>query len=294
MIESPRRGGTQLSRTRLSRRRPLLTLVGAVFALALLVAGPAAAVPPGGPSANTPGTSAALSPTSLKAGDKISFRLRGFPAGETVSVKIDDGQECGQAAVHGACVVYKQRISSGSTYGSFRVPKDLKPGSHTLRFLASKVVKGGGGGTKGYTLRSPSFTIVAKQKSTSNNSNTANTTNTTSNNTTSNNTSSIAPTTTAPASSTAPSASSSPSASKKKKKAKDKAKKKAKEKKAAQAGTTTMVSGEAGVVAPAPVTAVVTGAGLSVAQAIGVGGGAVGLAALVGGLTAWWRRGGLG
>lgn len=275
MIELTRRG------------RALLTLVGAVFALALLVAGPAAAVPPGGPSANTPGTSVALSPTSLKAGDKISFRLRGFPAGETVSVKIDDGQECGQAAVHGACVVYKQRIGSGSTYGSFRVPKDLKAGSHTLRFLASKVVQGGGGGTKGYTLRSPTFTVVAKQKSSASTSNNSTTTNTTSNNS-----SSTAPTTSAPSAATTASSTPSPSASKKKK-AKEKAKKKVKEKKAEQARVTT-VSGEAGMVAPAPVTAVVTGAGLSVAQAIGVGGGAVGLAAVIGGFTAWWRRGGLG
>ena len=281
---------TELSRRRplLKRGRRLLALTGAAFALALVVAGPAAAVPPGGPSANTPGTSAAVSPTSLKAGDKISFRLRGFPAGETVSIKIDDGKECGQAAVHGACVIYKQRISSGSTYGSFRVPKDLKPGSHTLRFLASQVVKSGGGGIKGFTLRSPSFTIVSAQKSApKTNTNSNNTTNTSSNPTTS-----TAPTTSAtPTATSSATSSPSPSATKKQQK---KAKKKAKEKAKKKAGVETIVTGEAGVVTPAPVSAVVTGAGLSVAQAIGVGGGAVGLAALVGGLTAWWRRGGLG
>lgn len=240
-------------------RRRLAATAGAGFTLALLLAGPASAVPPGGPGANTPGTSAEVSPTSLSAGDKISFTLQGFPAGETVNIKIDDGEVCGKAAVHGACVVYKQKISSGTTAGSFKAPKELKPGTHTLRFLASKPIKGSGGGIEGFTLRSPEFTIVSGQKSSSS---------------------------AASQSSSAPS----PSATETTKKASEAPKEK-KEKKASAAEP---VSGEAGVVTPEPVTAVVTGSGLSVAQAIGIGGGAVGLAALIGGLTAWWRRGGLG
>ena len=240
--------------------RRLAATAGAGFTLALLLAGPASAVPPGGPGANTPGTSAEVSPTSLSAGDKISFTLQGFPAGETVNIKIDDGEVCGKAAVHGACVVYKQKISSGTTTGSFKAPKELKPGTHTLRFLASKPIKGSGGGIEGFTLRSPEFTIVSGQKSSSSSSSSP-----------------------ASQSSSAPS----PSATKKAGEA-------PKEKKEKKASAAEPVSGEAGVVTPEPVTAVVTGSGLSVAQAIGIGGGAVGLAALIGGLTAWWRRGGHG
>lgn len=246
-------------------RRRLAATAGAGFTLALLLAGPASAVPPGGPGANTPGTSAEVSPTSLSAGDKISFTLQGFPAGETVNIKIDDGEVCGKAAVHGACVVYKQKISSGTTAGSFKAPKELKPGTHTLRFLASKPIKGSGGGIEGFTLRSPEFTIVSGQKSSSSSSSSANQSSST----------------------PSPSATEATEATKKASEA-------PKEKKEKKASAAEPVSGEAGVVTPEPVTAVVTGSGLSIAQAIGIGGGAVGLAALIGGLTAWWRRGGLG
>lgn len=282
-------------------RRWLLLAVGSL-ALLIMVGAPATALPPGGASPNTPGTSASLSPTSLEAGDKISFKLQGFPAGETVNVKIDDGEECGEAAVHGACVVYKQRISAGSTIGSFKVPKDLKKGSHTLRFLATENVKKDGKvvGTLGYTLRSPAFTIVAAEKSSTTKSSNGSTKSSTSNGRTSGSTTdeddtestttssaspSATPTATASSSSTPKP---SPSASKKK------SKKKASSTKteASAAPSTRAGDGDAVPITPEPVSAVVTGAGLSVAQAIGVGGGAVGLAAVVGGLTAWWRRGG--
>ena len=226
-------------------RRKVAAAVGVGFALALLLAAPASAVPPGGPGADTPGTSAEVSPSSLSPGDKISFTLRGFPTGETVNIKIDDGEVCGEAAIHGACVVYKKKIGSGSTVGSFRLPKDLEEGAHTLRFLASEEIEGSGGGINGFTLRSPEFTIVAANQESQ-------------------------PESSQPASQSV-------------------------EQKASKAPKTKKAnSDDAAIVTPAPVTTVVTGAGLSVAQAIGVGGGAVGLAALVGGLTAWWRRGGLG
>ena len=243
--------------TRSTVRRKVAAGVGGGFALALLLASPVGAVPPGGPGADTPGTSAEVSPTSLSPGDKISFTLRGFPAGETVNVKIDDGEVCGEAAVHGACVVYKKKISSGTTSGSFRAPKELKPGSHTLRFLASKPIKGSGGGIEGFTLRSPEFTIVSDQKSSQSNS------------------------TEKQSNSTETVSSSSTSKDEKSKEKED-------------STAETVSTGDAAMVTPEPVTAVVTGSGLSVAQAIGIGGGAVGLAAVVGGLTAWWRRGGLG
>ncbi len=235
-------------------RRKVAAAVGVGFALALLLAAPASAVPPGGPGADTPGTSAEVSPSSLSPGDKISFTLRGFPTGETVNIKIDDGEVCGEAAIHGACVVYKKKIGSGSTVGSFRLPKDLEEVAHTLRFLASEEIEGSGGGINGFTLRSPEFTIVAANQESQ-------------------------PESSQPASQSV----------------EQKASKAPKTKKASEAPKTKKAnSDDAAIVTPAPVTTVVTGAGLSVAQAIGVGGGAVGLAALVGGLTAWWRRGGLG
>lgn len=249
--------------------RRLAAAAGVGFVLALAYAGPASAVPPGGPGADTPGTSAEVSPTSLSPGDKISFTLRGFPAGETVNIKIDDGEVCGESAVHGACVVYKKKISSGTTSGSFKAPKELKPGTHTLRFLASKPIKGSGGGIEGYTLRSPEFTIVSGQKASS------------------------------PPSQASSVPSSSPSASKttstsKTTSASNATKKPSKAPKEKKASSAEPVSGDTVMVTPEPVTAVVTGSGLSVAQAIAIGGGAVGLAAFVGGLTAWWRRGGFG
>lgn len=272
-----------------SMRRALL--IGGSLALLIMLGAPAVALPPGGANPNTPGTSANLSPTSLEAGDKISFRLRGFPAGETVNIKIDDGEECGAAAVHGACVVYKQRISKGSTIGSFKVPKDLKKGTHTLRFLATENVEKDGKvvGTKGYTLRSPEFTIVAAETSSNGSSST---TTRTRKATTSENSAEPTSTSSASASPTSRASSTpspSPSASKKSSTKKAKSESSARAEKATRTATTTATGDD--TITPEPVTAVVTGAGLSVAQALGLGGGAVGVAALVGGLTAWWRRG---
>ncbi len=151
---------------------PARTIAGGVRLLIALLLGlavsvlpgqPAAeAIPPGGAGPNTPGTSSGVSPRSLKAGEVIRFTVRGFPRGETLYVKIDDGKACSNTS-HGACVYHSQKIpSSGVVNGSFRLPRTLKPGSHTLRFLASAYVdpKNPGKGTKGYTRRSPSFTIT--------------------------------------------------------------------------------------------------------------------------------------
>lgn len=152
---------------------PVRTIAGGVRLLIALLLGlavsvlpgqPAAeAIPPGGAGPNTPGTSSGVSPRSLKAGGVIRFTVRGFPKGETLYVKIDDGKACSNAS-HGACVYHSQKIpSSGVVNGSLRLPSNLKPGSHTLRFLASAYIdpKNPGKGTKGYTRRSPSFTITS-------------------------------------------------------------------------------------------------------------------------------------
>jgi hypothetical protein len=136
------------------------------LAALVLLAGPAAAIPGGGASPNTPGTHGSVSPRKLTAGTTIHFTVSGFPAGEVVYVKIDDGGFCSQKGVHGACVVHQQRLSgSGSAAGSFVLPGDLKPGAHWLRFLASVEMTDAQGnylGTKGYTTRAGTdFTVVA-------------------------------------------------------------------------------------------------------------------------------------
>lgn len=141
---------------------------GAALLLALSVATPAGAahaIPDDGAGANTPGTSSSVAPRALRAGDTLRFTVSGFPAGETVYIKIDDGQSCSAAAVHGACVQHLQRISAaGTVSGSFQLPGDIKPGKHWLRFLASAEVRDASGayqGIKGYTRRSPEFTVTA-------------------------------------------------------------------------------------------------------------------------------------
>jgi hypothetical protein len=141
-------------------------VVGLLAAVLACWAGPALAVPSGGASPDTAGTSVSVSPKTLPAGATISFRVTGFPAGEVVYVKIDDGGFCSRSGVHGACVVHQQRIpASGPVSGSLVLPADLKPGAHWLRFLASKEMHAANGtyvGVKGYTLRGASdFTVTA-------------------------------------------------------------------------------------------------------------------------------------
>lgn len=161
-------------------RRPMLTVIslwlaallgfGGMVALAAI----AAAIPPGGPSPNTPGTKSSLNPTSLAAGERITFKVSGFPGGETLYIKIDDGKACGDTS-QGGCVYHTQKIAkNGTVSGALTLPGDIKPGKHWLRFLASEpVLKPDGSikGIKGYTLRSPDFTIAAKNNSNQNTSN---------------------------------------------------------------------------------------------------------------------------
>ncbi len=136
--------------------------------LATVTNQPAAdAVPPGGPGPNTPGTSSSVSPSSVPAGGMIRFTVRGFPKGETLYIKIDDGRACSDTS-HGACVYHTQKIpSSGVVNGSFRLPGNLKQGGHSLRFLASAYIdpKNPGKGTKGFTNRSPSFVVTGSSTS---------------------------------------------------------------------------------------------------------------------------------
>ncbi len=147
-------------------------VTAAVVLIVAVVLAPlsAMALPPDGPSPNTPGTYAEVWPTTVTAGDVLNFRVSGFPAGEIIHLKYDDGNEnvCGSSAVHGACVIHTQVIpTSGVTVGSVVIPSDLPVGDHWLRFLASATAPGGDG-VLGFTLHgdgggygNSNFTVVA-------------------------------------------------------------------------------------------------------------------------------------
>lgn len=99
--------------------------------------------------------------------------MSGFPANAVVSVKVDDGNLCPSNAAQGACVVHQQKTDgNGNVSGSFVLP-DVGPGTHTLRFLASREKRDKDGkylGTEAYSNRSPEFTVVGENGSESSNS----------------------------------------------------------------------------------------------------------------------------
>ncbi|QXT64158.1 hypothetical protein [Tessaracoccus palaemonis] len=150
----------------MSRIRTLAAAVlAAAFSLSAVTV--AVALPPDGAGANTEGTSSSVSST-VEPGGTISFTVSGFPAGETLSVKVDDGVGYDQTTVQGGGVVYQQKIpASGTVNGSFPLPSFVAEGSHWLRFLASEEFTDSKGntGVKGYTNKSPSFTVAAAAQS---------------------------------------------------------------------------------------------------------------------------------
>ncbi|MDO4791120.1 MAG: hypothetical protein Q3999_01390 [Buchananella hordeovulneris] len=139
----------------------LLVLMAAGLALLLSLA-PAWALPPGGAGDSTEGTDSSVTP-SVQAGGTIGFSLTGFPPGEVVYIKIDDGALAGgDASVQGQGVVHSQVIGpDGTVAGSFVLPSYVPAGQHWLRFLASQPRQGHGGGVIGFTNRSPEFTVLA-------------------------------------------------------------------------------------------------------------------------------------
>lgn len=148
--------------------RLIAATLAALLGLAL-TAPVAAAIPDGGASPNTPGTWSRVSPKKLAGGSVLHFTVGGFPAGETLYIKIDDGKACSNTS-HGACVFHTQKIpSSGVVNGSFAVLTSLGKGTHWLRFLASTWVDSGdhSKGTKGFTNKSPKFTITTAATKTS-------------------------------------------------------------------------------------------------------------------------------
>lgn len=134
-------------------------LVGA-FALAGSVAAMsplAGALPPGGASGSTPGTNSTV-PSNVNCGDSLQWSVSGFPAGETVNVKVDDGlQQGSNPDVQGDGVVSQAAANSaGRASGSFVYDCDAygDGGGHWLRFLAT----GPRPQNLGYSNKSATFT----------------------------------------------------------------------------------------------------------------------------------------
>jgi hypothetical protein len=123
----------------------------ALFYFIYIVAAPSAfAIPEGGASPDTPGTYAEASPKELKPGETIKFSVTGYPAGEILNIKIDDGAGYSDQTTAGTGVIHTQAIGkNGSASGSFKLPGDISEGWHWLRFLASEQVEGKG--VLGYT-----------------------------------------------------------------------------------------------------------------------------------------------
>ncbi|HEY0186279.1 MAG TPA: hypothetical protein VGC67_02200 [Cellulomonas sp.] len=126
----------------------------------------AQALPPDGPGEDSAGTSSSVWPTTVSPGDTLYFEVSGYPADETVYIKIDDGTMCTDTT-HGACVYATQALdSNGYATGSIVVPDTLAEGAHWLRMLATGDVFDSESGEKlgyqGYTRRGGNdFTVVA-------------------------------------------------------------------------------------------------------------------------------------
>ncbi|MCS4535689.1 hypothetical protein [Corynebacterium sp. HS2168-gen11] len=150
-----------MSDLRLIVRRFCVSL--GVLTLAYMATPSAHAIPPGGAGADTPGTSSTVSPKIVEQCGTLSYEVHGYPAGEIVHIKIDNGIGfAGDSSVQGQGVIATSRIdASGTATGSLEIPCSLPPGEHFLRYLATE-------GTRnlGYTNSGDStFTVVAKPQS---------------------------------------------------------------------------------------------------------------------------------
>jgi hypothetical protein len=112
----------------------VLLLTAAAAASVVLLAPGARAVPPGGPVSTHNGAKVKLDRRSVKAGGRIKVTGTGWRSegsrvqdGAQVTVKIDDRDILAIFPIKG------KRFS-----GWVRIPKQVKKGTHWLRFLASE------------------------------------------------------------------------------------------------------------------------------------------------------------
>lgn len=116
----------------------------------------ASAIPPGGVRPDAEGANCVIASNQLKPGDYISFTLTGYPPGQMLNIKIDDGAGYSDQTVSGSGSVYQGTIGEdGSHSGSFRLPGDISEGVHWLRFLSSAPQYSSSGeylGVKGYSF----------------------------------------------------------------------------------------------------------------------------------------------
>ncbi|APT93412.1 hypothetical protein CPHO_11515 [Corynebacterium phocae] len=154
--------------SRLGAKFRTLGVLGGTAFLASSMAPLALALPPGGAGDDTPGTYSSVSPSEVEQCGYLDFEVGGFPAGEIVNIKIDDGAGFGgDMSVQGQGVVARHKINSdGTASGSIEVPCDLPPGQHHLRYLATE-----GERNLGYTNRGGSnFTVIKAANDSADNS----------------------------------------------------------------------------------------------------------------------------
>jgi hypothetical protein len=143
-------GCTTARGTRAAFGRRVAAALLALVLIPLCLPSAAFALPEGGASPDTPDTYAEVSPKELRPGATIQFAVSGYPAGEVLNIKVDDGLGYSDQTTAGTGVIHTQIIgASGSTSGSLKLPADISEGWHWLRFLASEVVEGKG--VLGYT-----------------------------------------------------------------------------------------------------------------------------------------------
>ncbi|NHC14131.1 alpha-2-macroglobulin family protein [Motilibacter deserti] len=94
------------------------------------------------PSATPAAASATLGKTSVAAGGELTFSVSRFPAGQTLTVKLDDNAILKTFAIG----------ANGSVNGSVTVPAGTKAGAHWLRFLAAN---------PSTSVKSENFTVTA-------------------------------------------------------------------------------------------------------------------------------------
>lgn len=134
-------------------RTGLRALIAALasFTFVSLANTSATALPPGDASSGAPCANVSVSAKTVQAGQQISFTVSGFPANETVYVKIDDDANYGDSSIQETGAVIQKKVpASGPLKGSFTLPGNIAAGNHWLQFK-----------TKNHSCRGNSnFTVV--------------------------------------------------------------------------------------------------------------------------------------